>query len=36
MKPIAFFFTQWTDYAQLMKEQSEITAPSVYQPKKKR
>ena len=35
MKPIAFFFTQYIDYAQLMKEQSEIKAPSVYQSKRR-
>jgi len=36
MKPIAFFFTQYTDYGQMIKSQSEVTAPSVYQPKRKR
>ena len=33
MKPIAFFFTQYTDYCQLIKDQSEttITPPSLFQ-----
>ena len=33
MKPIAFFFTQYTDYGQLIKDQSEITItpPSIFQ-----
>ena len=30
MKPIAFFFTQYTDYGQLIKDQSEITPPSIF------
>ena len=32
MKPIAFFFTQFTDYGQLIKEQAnkQFSAPHVY------
>ena len=32
MKPIAFFFTQYTDYGQLIKDQSQskITPPSIF------
>jgi len=36
MKPIAFFFTQYTDYGQLIKEQSMVSAPSTFAEKKKR
>ena len=36
MKPIAFFFTQWIDYGRLIKDQSEVTSPSAFQPKRKR
>ena len=35
MKPIAFFFTQWVDYSLLIEQQSKISLPSVYQPKKR-
>ena len=30
MKPIAYFFSQFTDYGQLIKEQSMIASPSVF------
>lgn len=30
MKPIAYFFSQFTDYGQLIKEQSMTTSPSVF------
>ena len=30
MKPIAFFFTQYTDYGQLIKDQSKITPPNAF------
>lgn len=32
MKPIAFFFTQYTDYSKIIKEQSEIVTspPNMY------
>ena len=36
MKPIAFFFTQYTDYGQLIKEQSMVSTPSTFAEKKKR
>lgn len=35
MKPIAFFFTQYTDYGQLIKDQSKITPPNVFYSKKR-
>jgi hypothetical protein len=37
MKPIAFFFTQYTDYSKMIAEQSEIVAtpPNMYRGGKK-
>jgi hypothetical protein len=35
MKPIAFFFTQFTDYSKLIEHQSKITSPSAYMGKKR-
>jgi hypothetical protein len=36
MKPIAFFFTQYTDYSQLIKEQSMVSTPSTFAENKKK
>jgi hypothetical protein len=30
MKPVAFFFTQYTDYGKLIADQSKITPPSAF------